>query len=93
MCGISLVAIVVGRYRGEGLRGGVEAEGRTDPATGQPIRPCLVRLLLDREVFESVALDEPRLDPVQCLEHLKARLSENAEAGRITLIDGAACAP
>ena len=49
----------------------------TDPATGQPIRPCLVSLLVDREVFESVALDEPRLDPVQCLEHLKARLSEN----------------
>jgi restriction system protein len=50
----------------------------TDPATGQPIRLCLVSLLVDREVFESVALDEPRLAPVQCLEHLKARLSENA---------------
>lgn len=50
----------------------------TDPATGQPVRRCLVSLLVERSVFERVALDEPRLDPVSCLRHLNARLSDDA---------------
>ncbi|MEY9927584.1 restriction system protein [Catenulispora sp. GP43] len=49
----------------------------TDPATGRPVRPCLVSLLVERDVFERVALDEPRLDPVQCLIHLRALLSDD----------------
>jgi restriction system protein len=47
----------------------------TDPATGQQVRPCLVSFVVAREVFEQVALDEPRLDPVRCLDHLKALVS------------------
>jgi restriction system protein len=50
----------------------------TDPATGQPQRPCLVTLVVARQDFEAVALDEPALDPVRCLHHLNALISENA---------------
>ncbi|MEZ0114065.1 restriction system protein [Catenulispora sp. EB89] len=49
----------------------------TDPATGQPGRPCLVTLVVSREDFEKVALDEPQLDPVRCLEHLRGLLSKD----------------
>jgi restriction system protein len=49
----------------------------TDPATGQPVNPCLVTFLASREDFEQVSLDEPRLDPVRCLHHLKALVSPN----------------
>lgn len=49
----------------------------TDPATGQPVNPCLVTFLALREDFEQVSLDERRLDPVRCLHHLKARVSPN----------------
>ncbi|MEY9891155.1 restriction system protein [Catenulispora sp. MAP5-51] len=49
----------------------------TDPATGRPVRPCLVSLLVERDAFELVALDEPSLDPVRCLAHLRALLSDD----------------
>ncbi len=49
----------------------------TDPATGQPGRPCLVTLVVTREDFEKVALDEPQLDPVRCLDHLRGLISKD----------------
>lgn len=49
----------------------------TDPATGKPVNPCLVTFLAPREDFDQVELDEPRLDPVRCLHHLKALVSPN----------------
>jgi restriction system protein len=49
----------------------------TDPATGQPVNPCLVTFLAEREQFEQLLLDEPGLDPVRCLHHLQARVSPN----------------
>ena len=48
-----------------------------DPATGQPVRPCLVTLMVTREAFEQVALDAPSLDPLRCLAHLKALISSD----------------
>ncbi|GAA1996736.1 restriction endonuclease [Catenulispora subtropica] len=50
----------------------------TDPATGHAVRPCLVSLLTSREAFAHVALDEPGLDPVRCLQRLGARVSPSA---------------
>jgi restriction system protein len=50
----------------------------TDPATGQAARPCLVSLLISREAFAHVALDESELDPVRCLQRLGTRLSAGA---------------
>lgn len=49
----------------------------SDPATGQPVNPCLITFLASREDFEQVNLDEPQLDPVRCMHHLKARVSPN----------------
>jgi len=49
----------------------------TDPATGKPVNPCLVTFLASREDFGQLELDEPRLDPVRCLHHLKALVSPN----------------
>lgn len=48
-----------------------------DPATGQKINPCLVTVLAEREQFGTLVLDAPELDPVQCLHHLKARITEH----------------
>lgn len=48
-----------------------------DPATGQPVNPCLVTFLTEREQFEQLLLDEPELDPVRCLHSLKALVSPN----------------
>ena len=48
-----------------------------DPATGQPGNPCLVTFLAEREEFDRILLDEPRLDPVRCLHSLKALVSQN----------------
>lgn len=52
----------------------------TDPATGQPRRPCLVTLMVTREEFAEVALDEPHLDPLRCLEHLRGLISRDPGA-------------
>ena len=48
-----------------------------DPATGQKINPCLVTVLAERGQFEALVLDAPELDPVQCLHHLKALVTEH----------------
>ncbi|WP_312018653.1 restriction endonuclease [Streptomyces sp. I05A-00742] len=48
-----------------------------DKATGKPIRPCLVSLRSTREAFDDLVLDEPELDPVACLHHLNAIVSQH----------------
>jgi restriction system protein len=48
-----------------------------DPATGQKINPCLVTVQAEREQFKALVLDAPELDPVQCLHHLKALITEH----------------
>ncbi|MEV6654866.1 restriction endonuclease [Streptomyces sp. NPDC051219] len=48
-----------------------------DRATGKAIRPCLVSVRSSRETFEDLVLDEPELDPVQCLRHLNAVVSQH----------------
>jgi restriction system protein len=49
----------------------------TDKATGKKIRPLLVSLLVERGQFEELVLDAPELDPVLCLHHIKALVSEH----------------
>lgn len=49
----------------------------TDPATGQPIRPCLVSVRTTREVF--AGLDLARVDPAACLTHLSASVSKRPD--------------
>ncbi len=44
-----------------------------DLATGQPIRPCLISVSAEREVFSRFVLTE--LDPVACLRRLNALVS------------------
>ena len=49
-----------------------------DKATGKPIRPCLISVNATRElVVDGLVLDEPELDPVQCLGHLNAIVSQH----------------
>ncbi|WP_344493044.1 restriction endonuclease [Streptomyces enissocaesilis] len=48
-----------------------------DRATGKAIRPCLVSVRSSRETFEDLVLDEPELDPVTCLRHLNAVVSQH----------------
>jgi restriction system protein len=47
----------------------------TDQATGQPIRPCLISVSAEREVFSTFVLAE--LDPVACLRRLNALVSNH----------------
>ena len=47
----------------------------SDPATGRPIRPCLVTLRTTRATFEE--LDLSRVDPATCLQSLGAGVSRN----------------
>lgn len=54
------------------LNGHVSA---VDPATGNPIRPCLVSVIAEREDFDTLQLDAPELDPQLCLRHLNAIVS------------------
>ena len=49
----------------------------TDKATGKKIRPLLVSLLVERAQFEELVLDAPELNPVLCLHHIKALVSEH----------------
>ena len=49
----------------------------TDKATGKKVRPLLVSLLVERGQFEELVLDAPELDPVRCLHHIKALVSEH----------------
>lgn len=46
-----------------------------DRATGKPIRPLLISVLATRDLVEDLVLDEPELDPVQCLGYLNAIVS------------------
>lgn len=48
-----------------------------DPATGQKVNPCLVTVQAERAQFETLVLDAPELDRIQCLHHLKALITEN----------------
>ncbi|MFG1608756.1 restriction endonuclease [Actinoplanes sp. NPDC049265] len=49
-----------------------------DRRTGAFVRPCLVSLRTEREVFAPIKLR--RVDPVACLRHLRAGLSESPDA-------------
>jgi restriction system protein len=44
-----------------------------DPATGQPVRPCLISASAPRELFATFVLAD--LDPVRCLHKLNALVS------------------
>jgi restriction system protein len=46
-----------------------------DPATGQPVRPCLISVSAEREIFSSFVLAD--LDPVACLHKLNALFSQH----------------
>jgi len=46
-----------------------------DLATGQPIRPCLISVSAERQIFSSFVLAE--LDPVMCLRRLNALVSNH----------------
>ena len=46
-----------------------------DPATGQPARPHLVSVSVDRPTFDALVLSA--VDPTTCLSHLGARMSAN----------------
>jgi restriction system protein len=47
----------------------------TDLATGQPIRPCLISVSAERDVFATFVL--ANLDPVACLRKLNALVSDH----------------
>jgi restriction system protein len=46
-----------------------------EPATGQPIRPCLITVRTTRDVFD--VLDLERVEPSACLKHLGAGVSKS----------------
>lgn len=46
-----------------------------DPATGQPVRPCLISASAPRDLFASFVLAD--LDPVRCLHKLNALVSHH----------------
>ncbi|MEU1596050.1 restriction endonuclease [Streptomyces sp. NPDC005708] len=56
------------------FNGHVQAKDR---ATGKGIRPCLVSVHTERGTFNELVLDEPELDPVLCLRHLNAIVSQH----------------
>ncbi|WP_327074394.1 restriction endonuclease [Kitasatospora purpeofusca] len=56
------------------LNGRVNA---TDPTTGQAVRACVVSVVAQRKDFAELVLDEPRLDPQQCLHRLGATVSKH----------------
>ncbi|MEU6671812.1 restriction endonuclease [Streptomyces sp. NPDC046727] len=56
------------------FNGHVNAKNR---ATGKAIRPCLVSVRASRETVRDLVLDEPELDPVACLRHLNAVVSQH----------------
>jgi restriction system protein len=47
--------------------------GTVDPATGQPVRPHLLSVSVDRSAFDTLVLAS--VDPSACLTHLGARIS------------------
>ncbi|WP_406275922.1 SAV_2336 family protein [Actinacidiphila glaucinigra] len=56
------------------FNGHVQAKDR---ATGKAVRPCLVSVRTERDTFDELVLDEPELDPVMCLRHLNAIVSQH----------------
>ncbi|MFD3456300.1 restriction endonuclease [Streptomyces sp. NPDC058691] len=56
------------------FNGHVQAKDR---ATGKAVRPCLVSVRAERDTFAELVLDEPELDPVLCLRHLNAIVSQH----------------
>ncbi|MET9879748.1 restriction endonuclease [Actinacidiphila glaucinigra] len=56
------------------FNGHVQAKDR---ATGKAVRPCLVSVRTERDTFDELILDEPELDPVMCLRHLNAIVSQH----------------
>src|SRR5207245_11009127 len=46
-----------------------------DPATGQPIDPCLVTLRTSRDLFS--VIDLARVEPLACIKGLNAPVSRN----------------
>lgn len=46
-----------------------------DPATGRPVRPCLVTVRASRDAFRT--LDLAKVDPAACLRHLHAAVSKS----------------
>ncbi|MEV5704490.1 restriction endonuclease [Actinoallomurus sp. NPDC052274] len=47
----------------------------TDPATGQPVRPCLLSVSAEKGLFSSFVLAD--VDPVACLKKLNALISQH----------------
>ncbi|BCJ52003.1 restriction endonuclease [Actinoplanes sp. NBRC 14428] len=81
---ISMVALRTVHEIIEADRGGLVAEvlfngivDTIDRRTGQFVRPCLVSLRTDRATFAAIKLR--RVDPVACLKHLQAGLSDNPD--------------
>ncbi|MFF8777151.1 restriction endonuclease [Streptomyces sp. NPDC015140] len=56
------------------FNGHVNAKNR---ATGKAIHPCLISVRATRESVGDLVLDEPELDPVECLRHLNAVVSQH----------------
>lgn len=56
------------------FNGHVNAKNR---ATGKAIRPCLISVRATRETVNDLVLDEPELNPVECLRHLNAVVSQH----------------
>jgi restriction system protein len=51
-----------------------------DPATGQPIQPPLITMRATRDQIAPLILDEPKLDPVQCVrKHFYADISPHPD--------------
>lgn len=48
-----------------------------DRATGQPVRPCVVSVVAERDDFAELVLDEPLLDPQLCLRRIGAVVSKH----------------
>jgi restriction system protein len=46
-----------------------------DPATGKGTHPLLMRIYPTREQFDELELNEPELEPIQCLRYLGALVS------------------
>lgn len=71
---LAAVFALDGRHRFEMVifNGVVET---TDPATGQPVRPCLISARVDADTFAGIDLEDG--DPLVCLRRLSALVSPN----------------
>jgi restriction system protein len=47
----------------------------TDPATGRPIRPCLISVSAEKKLFSTFVLAD--VDPIACLKNLNALVSKH----------------